>query len=44
MMIGDNIINLVGEITLDGNVQITGDLVVGEGPSTTISGNEITGA
>ncbi len=39
---GDNI-TVTGEITLDGNVQVTGDLVVGEGPSTTISGNEITG-
>lgn len=44
----DNI-NLVGDITLDGNVHVTGDtnmdgkLVVGQGPSTTIEGNEIKG-
>lgn len=42
-------INVIGEITLDGKVHITGDtnidgaLVVGTGPSTTIDGNEITG-
>lgn len=48
-------INLIGEITLDGDVHVTGatdiqgvteikdDLIVGEGPKTTISGNEITG-
>jgi uncharacterized protein involved in type VI secretion and phage assembly len=32
------------KLTVDGDVDITGDLKVGEGPSTTISGNEITGA
>lgn len=43
-------INLVGDITLDGDVHVTGatdikgDLIVGEGSTTTISGNEITGA
>lgn len=42
-------INLIGDITLDGDVHITGttdikgDLIVGEGSTTTISGNEITG-
>lgn len=45
---GDNI-TLTGDITLDGDVHVTGatdiagDLVVGESPKTTISGNEITG-
>ncbi len=45
---GDTV-TVTGEITLDGEVHITGntdikgDLVVGEGLKTTISGNEITG-
>lgn len=48
-------VTVTGEVTLDGDVHITGttdiegdllvngDLTVGQGPSTTISGNEITG-
>lgn len=39
----DTAVRITGDITLDGDVQVTGDLVVGEGPKTTISGNEITG-
>jgi len=31
------------KLTVSGNVDITGDLVVGQGPKTTISGNRITG-
>lgn len=31
------------QITLDGDVKVTGQLVVGRGPTTTIKGNEITG-
>lgn len=32
------------QITLDGDVQITGKLEVGNGPKTTINGNEISGS
>ena len=31
------------KLTVSGNLDITGDLVVGQGPKTTISGNRITG-
>ena len=48
--ITSNTINLSGDISLDGDVHVTGntdisgDLVVGDGATTSISGNEITGA
>jgi hypothetical protein len=31
------------DVTIDGNLDVTGDVAVGQGPKTTISGNEITG-
>jgi hypothetical protein len=47
--IKDDKVTITADVVLDGEVQITGnttiegDLTVGSGPSTTISGNEITG-
>ena len=42
---GDSIINIVCDtLNVDADVNILGDLKVGTGPTTTISGNEITGA
>ncbi len=37
-------VTLKADVTIEGNLDVTGDVTVGLGPSTTISGNEITGA
>jgi hypothetical protein len=36
-------VTITADVTVDGNLSVTGDVTVGQGPSTTISGNEITG-
>lgn len=36
-------VQINADVVIDGNLDVTGDVVVGQGPKTTISGNEITG-
>ena len=36
-------VQINADVTVDGNLTVTGDVTVGQGPKTTISGNEITG-
>lgn len=36
-------VQINADVAIDGNLEVTGDVVVGQGPKTTISGNEITG-
>ncbi len=36
-------VQINADVTIDGNLAVTGDVEVGQGPKTTISGNEITG-
>jgi phage baseplate assembly protein gpV len=36
-------VRINADVTIDGNLDVTGDVAVGQGPKTTISGNEITG-
>lgn len=36
-------VQINADATIDGNLEVTGDVTVGQGPKTTISGNEITG-
>ena len=36
-------VQINADVSIDGNLEVTGDVIVGQGPKTTISGNEITG-
>ncbi len=36
-------VEINADVTIDGNLDVTGDVTVGQGPKTTISNNEITG-